>query len=212
MFLTAANRAESSVDGEPKVPAASTIRATIGGKQPEMPMTLPELESDRFVAEEGLRIIVQVPDSCAQRIVDAILVEDALEYGDYDCVTFKTAPGVQQFRSLGSGRNPATERVVEVPCLELSFFLSGDETGAARVLKAIYSSHPYEEPVVFVEPCARTLHVRGMDEDNPNRFWNGDAEDWVPKEHRQMNLINIARRMSSDQTAEGRPPRSTPPP
>ena len=184
MFLTAANRAESSVDGEPKVPAASTIRATIGVKQPEMPMTLPRIDSDRFVAEEGLRIIVQVPDSCAQRIVDAILVEDALKYGDYDCVAFRTASGVQRFRSLGSGRNPATERVVEVPCVELSFFLSGGETEAARVLKAIYSSHPYEEPVVFVEPCLRTLHVRGMDEDNPNRFWNGDAEDWVPKEHR----------------------------
>ncbi len=182
--MATANRAESSVDGELKISATSTTRATIGMKQPEMPMTLPKLDSDRFVAEEGLRIIVQVPDSCAQRIVDAVLVEDALKYGDYDCVAFRTASGVQQFRSLGSGRNPATERVVDVPCVELSFFLSGDETGAARVLKAIYSSHPYEEPVVFVEPSARTLHVRGMDEDNPNRFWNGDVEDWVPREHR----------------------------
>ena len=147
-------------------------------------MTLPKFHNDRFVTEEGLRIIVQVPATCAPRIVDAILAEDALKYGDYDCVTFTTAAGVQRFRSLGSGRNLATGRVVEVPCVELSFFLSGDEVGAARVLTAIYYSHPYEEPVVFVEPCVRTLHIRGMDEDNPNRFWNGDAEDWVPSEHR----------------------------
>lgn len=146
-------------------------------------MTLPKLNNDRFVPENGMRIIVQVPDTHAQKIVDAVLVNDTLKYGDYDCVTYRTAPGIQQFRSLGSGRNIATEKVVEVPCVELSFFLGGDEAKAVQVLRNIYSSHPYEEPVVFVEPCARTLHIRGMDEDNPNRFWNNEVEDWVPKEH-----------------------------
>ena len=53
-----------------------------------------------------------------------------------------------------------------------------------QVLRSIYASHPYEEPVVFVETCVRTLHIRGVDEDNPNRFWNNEAEDWVPEEHR----------------------------
>ena len=43
-------------------------------------MTLPKLDNDRFVPERGLRIIVQVPDSHAQRIVDAVLAEDALKY------------------------------------------------------------------------------------------------------------------------------------
>ena len=94
-----------------------------------------------------------------------------------------TAPGIQHFRSLGSGRNAATEKVVEVPCIELSFFLGSDETKAVQILKNIYAAHPYEEPVVFVEPCVRTLHIRGMDEGNPNRFWNNEAEDWVPQEH-----------------------------
>jgi hypothetical protein len=74
--------------------------------------------------------------------------------------------------------------VVEVPCVELSFFLSHDEPKAVQVLKSIYSSHPYEEPVVLVESCLRTLHIRGMDEDNPNRFWNCETEDWVPEQHR----------------------------
>jgi len=58
-------------------------------------MTLPKLDNDRFVPENGLRIIVQVPETHAQKIVDAVLLEDALKYGDYDCVTFRTAPGVQ---------------------------------------------------------------------------------------------------------------------
>ncbi len=147
-------------------------------------MTLPMLDNDRFVPDEGLRIIVQVPDTHTQRIVDAVLAKDALKYGDYDSVTFQTAPGIQQFRSLGGGRNAATENAVEVPCVELSFFLGGDEAKTVQVLKSIYASHPYEEPVVFVEPCVRTLHIRGMDEDNPNRFWNSEAEDWVPEAHR----------------------------
>ena len=147
-------------------------------------MTLPILNNDRFVPEHGLRIIVQVPDTHAQKIIDAVLVDDALKYGDYDCVAFQTAPGTQQFRSLGSGRNVATESVVRVPCIALSFFLGGDEARAVQVLKNIYSSHPYEEPVIFVKSCLRTLHIRGLDEDNPNRFWNNEAEEWVPEEHR----------------------------
>jgi len=147
-------------------------------------MTLPKLDNNRFVPEEGLRIIVQVPDTHTQRIVDAVLTQDELKYGDYDSVTFRTTPGTQQFRSLGSGRNAPTGKVVEVPCAELSFFLGSDEAKAVQVLKIIYASHPYEEPVVFVEPCVRTLHIRGVDEDNPNRFWNSDAEGWVPEEHR----------------------------
>lgn len=145
---------------------------------------LPTLDNDRFIPEEGLRITVQVPDTHSQRIVDAVLTKDALKYGDYDSVTYQTTSGTQQFRSLGLGRNAATAMVVEVPCVELSFFLCGDETKTVHVLKAIYASHPYEEPVVFVAPCIRTLHIRGMDEDNPNRFWNSDVEDWVPEEHR----------------------------
>lgn len=147
-------------------------------------MTLPTLDNDRFVPENGLRIIVQVPETHAQGIIGAVLVDEILRYGDYDCVAYRTAAGVQQFRSLGSGHNAATEKVVEVPCVEVSFFIGSDEARAVAVLRAIYSAHPYEEPVIFVEPCVRTLHIRGMDEDNPNRFWNNEAEDWVPDEHR----------------------------
>ena len=147
-------------------------------------MTLPKLHNDRFIPEQGLRVIVQVPDTHVQKIIESVLAIDTLKYGDYDSVTFKTAAGIQQFRSLGSGRNIATGSIVEVPCVELSFFLTCDEEQTVQVLKSIYDSHPYEEPVVFVEPCLRATHIRGMDEDNPNRFWNGHAEEWVPKEHR----------------------------
>lgn len=56
-------------------------------------MALLKLDNERFVSEHRLRIIVQVPDTHAQKIIDAVLVGDALAYGDYDNVAFRTAPG-----------------------------------------------------------------------------------------------------------------------
>ncbi|WP_299982673.1 hypothetical protein [uncultured Ruegeria sp.] len=142
-----------------------------------------EYENDRFKTETGVRVIVQVPETHVQKIMDAILAEDALTYGDYDSVAYQAALGQQQFRSTGRGRNASTPSAVKVPCVEVSFFLSGDASNTTKVLKAIYETHPYEEPVILVSQCLRTLHIRGLDEDNPNRFWNGDAEEWVPEAH-----------------------------
>jgi hypothetical protein len=147
-------------------------------------MTLPNLTTERFTPEHGFRIVVQVPDPSAKVVSEAVLKQTNLKYGDYDSVAFKTTAGVQQFRSLGTGRNIATDAIVEVPCVELSFFLENDETLVSRVIEAVYDAHPYEEPVVFVQACLRTRHIRGLDEDNPNRFWNAPAADWVPEEHR----------------------------
>lgn len=147
-----------------------------------MPFAIPE--TGRFVTEDGVRITVQVPKARAQAVVDAVLSCDPLRYGDYDSVTFQGAPGIQTFRSLGSGRNAASDGVVKVACVEVSFFLGDDAAALTQVLTAIYAAHPYEEPVIFVQPCLRSLHVRGMDEDNPNRFWNRPADDWVPEPFR----------------------------
>jgi len=147
-------------------------------------MTYPKFISERFTTENGFRITVQVPQVHADQILEAVLREDRLRYGDYEAVSFQSQPGAQRFRSLGSGRNEATEATVEVPCVELSFFLGSDEPRALQVLAAVYTAHPYEEPVVLMTPCTRTLHIRGLDEDNPNRFWNRKAEDWVPDAHR----------------------------
>lgn len=147
-------------------------------------MALPTLTSDRFTTESGFRVTVQVPNPNVQTIVDNILTVTALKCGDYDRVTFATAAGVQQFRSLEGGRNSATEATLEVPCVELSVFVENSQTVVTQVIEAIYFAHPYEEPVIFVEACLRTLHIQGLDENNPNRFWNAAPADWVPKEHK----------------------------
>jgi len=141
------------------------------------------LTSLRFTTEPGYRVTVQIPEQSAEKIVTEVLTVDALKYGDYDSVAFKTALGTQQFRSLGSGRNAPTSAIVTVPCVEVSFFISDTKDTVKRIVEAIYAAHPYEEPVIFVETCLRTLHVRGLDEDNPIKFWNSPPSDWVPEEH-----------------------------
>ncbi|QDL90911.1 hypothetical protein FDP22_03385 [Paroceanicella profunda] len=136
--------------------------------------------SGRFTCEAGHRVHVQVPASRAEALLAEVLRHADLKWGDYDRVHFASAPGVQGFRSLPGGRNPATAEGMTVACTELSFFLPDRPGLLEAVLHGLYHAHPYEEPVIFVTPATRTLHVRGQDEDNPNRFWNRPTEDWVP--------------------------------
>lgn len=141
-----------------------------------------KLTSQRFNTEQVQRVSIIVPDENAQTVVDAVLAQTDLKYGDYDRVTFKSAAGIQSFRSLGSGRNRATEGSVEVPCTELTFVVADDSALVTRVIEAVFAAHPYEEPVIHITPSVRTLHIRGLDEDNPNRFWNAAPASWVPNE------------------------------
>ena len=59
-------------------------------------MTLPQLDSGRFTTQQGVRIIVQVPDTRGQQIIDAVLAEASLQYGDHGRVSFRTASGIHQ--------------------------------------------------------------------------------------------------------------------
>ena len=145
---------------------------------------LPDLQTSRFIPEPGNRVTVEVPAPDVARVLASVIAVDALTYGDYDQVAFTSAGGVQQFRSLPQGRNPATDAAVQVPCVQLSFFIAGAPDHLTRVIEAVYDAHPYEEPVITVASVLRCLHVRGLDEDNPNRFWNRPVADWVPQEHR----------------------------
>lgn len=138
------------------------------------------LACDRFDAESGHLLAVQVPANRLQDLREAILAACPLGWGDYDHVSFETAVGVQRFRSRGGGRNAASEGDLEVPCVELRVFLPQAEETVSAVLHAVYHAHPYEEPVVLLTPTVRTLHRRGLDEDNPNRFWNRPGGDGLP--------------------------------
>lgn len=143
-------------------------------------------ESDhaRYRLESGLRILVQVPCEALGRVAAAVLACDPLAHGDYDRVSFHGPAGVQRFRALGGGRNRATGDIVEVACVEWQIFTTAEGAARDALIRAIYAAHPYEEPVIHLLPAQRCRHRRGMDEDNPNRFWNRAAADWVPESHR----------------------------
>lgn len=138
----------------------------------------------RFTTEEGRLILVEVPEESAKSLIAAALEHDTLQYGDYDQVAMTSSIGTQQFRALGTGRHAATEEAVTVPCVALRFFTNRIDGALSAVIEALYSAHPYEEPVIYLLPVTRTLHIRGQDEDNPNRFWNRETPDWVPQPHR----------------------------
>ncbi|SHI80231.1 hypothetical protein [Wenxinia saemankumensis] len=139
-------------------------------------MTVPA-PADRYAIESGTILVVEVPASTATRVRRAIEDAAGLGYGDYDRVSFTSAEGIQRFRTLPTARNPATEDVVEARVLSLRVFLP--DAALEPALRAIYATHPYEEPVILLSPGHRALHRRGLDEDNPNRLWNGPAPDWI---------------------------------
>lgn len=140
--------------------------------------------TERYHLETGLRILVQCPAEALGRVEAAVLACDPLDHGDYERVSFQGAAGVQRFRSCGGGRNRATKDTVEVDCIEWQISTTAKGAALDALIRAIYAAHPYEEPVIHLVPAQRCRHRRGMDEDNPNRFWNRPIEDWLPPEHR----------------------------
>ncbi len=144
---------------------------------------LPE-RAGRYWSEWGHLMVIEVPEARAEQVIAAIVAVDPLQHGDYDRVTFASAAGQQSFRPRDGARNMATDDVMTVPCQRLSFFVRTDEAAMAAVLGAVYAAHPYEEPVIYLQPTVRMRAVRGSDDANPNRFWNGAAEEWVPAPHR----------------------------
>lgn len=138
----------------------------------------------QYWMETGHLVDVEVPEAELDRLLAGICGVVPLRHGEYEAVTFTSAPGVQRFRVLETARNAATQDAVAVPCVSLRFFLAEDCGALEKVLDALYDLHPYEEPVIYVHAVSRGRHVAGAGDDNPNRFWNRPAADWVPDAHR----------------------------
>lgn len=149
-----------------------------------MTVALPPVTSDRFTLVARLRVAVQVPAAHARRILEAAAAAAPLDYGDYDQVAFTSTEGVQQFRVLPTARLAATGEAVRVPCVEVSFLIDDDPATVTAVMAALYQVHPYDEPVICLDPVITGRNRPGWNDSNPNKFWNRPAEDWVPVPHR----------------------------
>lgn len=110
-------------------------------------------------------VSVEVPrdNKHPQKVTDAILAHDPLQYGDgYDQVAWESAVGIERYRTL-PGTNPTvgTEGYrSSIPSIKLTFMLprggQGRRAHLQKVLNAIVAAHPWEEPVICVSEARAT--------------------------------------------------------
>ncbi|KAI0206291.1 GTP cyclohydrolase 1 type 2/Nif3 [Astrocystis sublimbata] len=99
------------------------------------------------MATTRFRLMFHVPSSAASACKTAIFAAGAGRQGNYRECCFTTTAGTGQFRP-SEGANPAIGKVgaleeVEEVCVET--LCVGEET-TRKVVAALKSAHPYEEP------------------------------------------------------------------
>jgi hypothetical protein len=148
-------------------------------------MNIDPLETESLRIEAGYRVLIQVPENHVVDLLEAVSVIDPLAYGHYDRVSFRSTPGLQNFRPRPGARGGAFSDTFEVPCLELSFLVSDDRPKLGRILEALYQAHPYEEPVILIQEVLSTRFRNGEgSRANPKKYWNRPDLAWVPEEQR----------------------------
>jgi hypothetical protein len=101
------------------------------------------------------RITVFVPVDSAAAVKRALAESGELRHANYADVIFTSAPGTEQFRAL-DGANPTLGEIgtlTEAPSLKLVFSIARDAARLETVLEAITRSHPWEEPVIYIDEC-----------------------------------------------------------
>lgn len=117
--------------------------------------------------EKAYLITVIVPNNSVKKVTDAILAVDPLQYGDgYDQVAFESAIGLERYRSLpGSSPTAGSHgHRSSAPSVALSFTLpfGGVRKGQhmRKVVQAIATAHPWEEPQIFIQRAIVTKCVQ----------------------------------------------------
>ena len=99
------------------------------------------------------RVSVYVPPDRLEAVLEAALRQAPLQFGPYEHVAHWTGPGIEQFRPLSQAA-PAVGAVGEVSRIEtvlLEFAIPRDDDLLDRVVGEVVQTHPWEEPVVFVD-------------------------------------------------------------
>jgi hypothetical protein len=128
-----------------------------------------ENESASIVGEYLVR--VQIPPEDVTQVLDAITSVAPLTYGRYEQVAFRSKTGTLQFKPL-EGSKPGQTSLYQLPSDEISFTLPQDEQILAAVIETIFESHPYEEPVIMIQPVMSTRFKYESANDNPNKWWH----------------------------------------
>jgi hypothetical protein len=133
-----------------------------------------ETESASLIEEYLVR--VQIPPDDVSRVLAAITGVAPLSYGKYEQVAFRSKTGTLQFKPL-AGSKPGETDLFQLPSDEISFTLPANDQLIAAVIESIFESHPYEEPVILIQPVMSTRFKYGTGKDNLNKWWHRPEQD-----------------------------------
>jgi hypothetical protein len=105
------------------------------------------------------RVTIFVPPDYVDSLLDGVVREVPLTYGQYDRSAWWSAVGVEQFRPL-PGSTPTVGKpgqVERVPTVRLEFAIPRDPALLERVLsRGVRPNHPWQEPAIFVDDSLAT--------------------------------------------------------
>ena len=102
------------------------------------------------------KIVVFVPEQDCDKVKASMFEAGAGKIGNYDCCCFELK-GTGQFRPL-AGSNPYLGKFQQLEKVEeVRVEMVCDDEYIAPVIKAMRSSHPYEEPAFDVVALANHL-------------------------------------------------------
>jgi hypothetical protein len=139
-------------------------------------LDITKLETESSAIEGEYLARVQTPPDDVSRVLAAITNASPLRYGKYELVAFRSNTGTLQFKPL-EGSKPVATELIYLPCDEISFTVPQDEGTIAAVIEAIFESHPYEEPVVLIQPVMSTRFKYTSTSYNPNIWWHQSKQD-----------------------------------
>ena len=122
------------------------------------------LKNIRVLAPEAnylYKIVTYVPQSHIEKVRQAMWSAGAGTIGAYDCCSY-ASEGNGTFRAQ-DGCNPFIGEINELhtePELRLEMVVPKDKSG--RVVAAIHSAHPYEEPAIDILPLANDYSQLGL--------------------------------------------------
>ena len=145
------------------------VNVPVPNGEPEEKSTWSKSEIENFekygTAPEVSRILVAV-----NKLVP-------LKFGKYDQVSFEMPQGIENLRPLkGSAGSSVTLQADKYKTMQLSFSVPRNASLRAKVLKAIYWAHSYEEPVVNIAPeletrAAKEYQKGGRCDNSPNKWY-----------------------------------------
>lgn len=137
-----------------------------------------QFETPSAQVVSSYQVRVQIPPENVEEVLHAVLQVEPLEYGDYQKVAFRHRQGTQQFEPTANACSGKLG-LIQVPCDEVSFVIPHNQETLSCVIEAVFDAHPYEEPVIQIQSILSTRLRPGAQKDNPRKWWNRSALQWV---------------------------------